>query len=96
MKQLDIFDFTEETEKAIEQKISKRLDVGDSVIVSADPEQYADDPETYYYISDFKGKKGTLTEIIKGQSAVSFKVVFPKGNIGVFYEHEITKLGGIQ
>jgi hypothetical protein len=71
-----------------------RLSIGDLVEVTARPRE-GQDVETYFYLSEHKGKKGELIRIIKGKK-VCFEVKYPDGSLGVFYENEIRKIGGIR
>lgn len=70
-------------------KRAKRLEVGDSVVVTAVPDVSLS-IESQYYLQDFEGKKGTLVRINR-QKVVSFEVEFSKGKYGIFYEHELSK-----
>lgn len=85
MKQLSFDDF-----------INNRIEVGDWVEITARPDENQN-VEDYYYLQDYTGKKGEVVRIIKGRKVVSFEVDFHNGNnIGIFYEKEITKIGGIE
>lgn len=72
---------------------SNRLEIGDTVQVTAVPLPNQD-VEDFYYLQDFTGKKGELIRIIKGKK-VAFEVRFPNDKHGIFNENEITKLGGM-
>lgn len=71
--------------------LENRLEVGDAVEVTAKPDK-SQDVETYYYLTEFHGKKGKLTRIIRGK-VVNFEVTFEDRRQAYFYENEISKVG---
>lgn len=102
-EQLSIFDIeVQETievvaieeiqEESVEERIENRLSIGDSVQVTAVPDEA--DVEAFHYLQTHNGRTGMLSRIIKGK-VVCFEIEYPNGTHGIFYETEITKLGGI-
>lgn len=59
--------------------------------VKVRPPQDTDDIEDYYYLQDFKNKKGEITEI-KRKPKLTYKVDFGKGNEGYFYEGDLIQM----
>lgn len=77
MKQMTIFDYLDD-----------RLQVGDSVKVT---EPRDTDVESHFYFELYRGKKGVLVDIRKGEE-VCYEVKFEGLRNGIFYESEITKI----
>jgi hypothetical protein len=82
--QLDLFEVAEVKPEA------PTLTPGQKVQVNP-PGDGPYDPEDYYYLRDFAGKRGYVTEVHYGRANVCYTVHFD-GERGVFYHADLTAL----
>lgn len=89
MNQIDIFEVLQEQEESEDVEFDEILpfEINQKVQVK-EPFEDTSDPEDYYYLMDFKKKRGYVSAIHRGK-ILSYTVVFDKDIKGIFYHNDL-------